>query len=134
MPVDPVLQEIEQAGLALLADAGFSDTRSQRFHGKAIDASNNLIYWSFGDYRHWCRRPWKGQPKGEFIAPEGPRNPVVSTGRQITELTLIPDAQRPIEFMMNALRLAEEFLCRRQWNEPITLAICEGSLARTCEP
>ena len=43
----------------------------------------------------------------QFIEPEGLQPRLYQQDSQITELTLIPDAQRPIEFMMNALRLVD---------------------------
>ncbi len=107
--VDPVLQEIEQAGLALLADAGFQRYEISAFSQPGHQCQHNLIYWSFGDYLGiGAGAHGKISQKDDIYRTQRPSQPrLYQQGSQITELTLIPDAQRPIEFMMNALRLID---------------------------
>ena len=109
LPVDPVLQEIEQAGLALLADAGFQRYEVSAFSQQGHQCQHNLIYWSFGDYLGiGAGAHGKISQKDDIYRTQRPSQPrLYQQDSQITELTLIPDAQRPIEFMMNALRLID---------------------------
>ena len=109
LPVDPILQEIEQAGLALLADAGFQRYEVSAFSRQGHRCQHNLIYWSFGDYLGiGAGAHGKVSQEGAIYRTRRPSQPrLYQQNSHITELTLIPDAQRPIEFMMNALRLIE---------------------------
>ena len=109
LPVDRVLQEIEQAGLALLAEAGFQRYEVSAFARPGYACQHNLVYWSFGDYIGIGAGAHGKITHGPNIyrtqRPSQPR--LYQQDSQITELTAIPQTQRPIEFMMNALRLLD---------------------------
>ena len=109
LPVDRVLQEIEQAGLALLAEAGFQRYEVSAFARPGYACQHNLVYWSFGDYMGIGAGAHGKITQGPNIyrtqRPSQPR--LYQQDSQITELTAIPQTQRPIEFMMNALRLLD---------------------------
>ena len=109
LPVDRVLQEIEQAGLALLAEAGFQRYEVSAFARPGYQCQHNLVYWSFGDYMGIGAGAHGKITQGPNIyrtqRPSQPR--LYQQDVQTTELTEIPRSQRTIEFMMNALRLLD---------------------------
>ena len=109
LPVDRVLQEIEQAGLALLAEAGFQRYEVSAFARPGYQCQHNLVYWSFGDYMGIGAGAHGKITQGPNIyrtqRPSQPR--LYQQDGQTTELTEIPRSQRTIEFMMNALRLLD---------------------------
>ena len=108
LPVDRVLQEIEQAGLELLAEAGFQRYEVSAFARPGYQCQHNLVYWSFGDYMGIGAGAHGKITQGSIIfRTRRLRSAPVSTGRQTTELIEIPRSQRTIEFMMNALRLLD---------------------------
>jgi oxygen-independent coproporphyrinogen-3 oxidase len=109
LPVDRVLQEIEQAGLALLAEAGFQRYEVSAFARTGYQCQHNLVYWSFGDYMGIGAGAHGKITQGPKIyrtqRPSQPR--LYQQDSQTTKLTEIPQTQRTIEFMMNALRLLD---------------------------
>ena len=109
LPVDRVLQEIEQAGLALLAEAGFQRYEVSAFARPGYQCQHNLVYWSFGDYMGIGAGAHGKITQGPNIyrtqRPSQPR--LYQQDSQTTKLTEIPQTQRTIEFMMNALRLLD---------------------------
>ena len=109
LPVDTLLQEIEQAGLALLADAGFQRYEVSAFSQPGHQCQHNLIYWSFGDYLGiGAGAHGKISQKDAIYRTQRPSQPrLYQQDNQITELMQVPETQRPIEFMMNALRLID---------------------------
>ena len=50
LPEDDALWEIQQAGVALLNDAGFAQYEVSAFSRSGRQAQHNLNYWEFGDY------------------------------------------------------------------------------------
>ena len=109
LPVDLVLQEIEQAGLALLAEAGFQRYEVSAFARPGYQCQHNLVYWTFGDYMGIGAGAHGKITQGPNIyrtqRPSQPR--LYQQDGQTTKLTEIPRSQRTIEFMMNALRLLD---------------------------
>ena len=109
LPVDRVLQEIEQAGLELLAEAGFQRYEVSAFARPGYQCQHNLVYWSFGDYMGIGAGAHGKITQGSNIfrtrRPSQPR--LYQQDGQTTELIEIPRSQRTIEFMMNALRLLD---------------------------
>ncbi len=112
LPEDESLWAIQEQGQALLANAGFTQYEISAYSQPGEQARHNLNYWQFGDYigigagahgkltypqQDQILRRWKQrQPKAYMDA----LNPV--SGEQAIET-----AERPFEFMMNALRLLD---------------------------
>lgn len=113
LPEDDQLAAIQDAGSHLLAQAGFDCYEVSAWSQPGQQARHNLNYWQFGDYlaigagAHgkitWqdsgaIERYWKTRQPTAYLQRIGSR----TAGREAIE----PD-QRPLEFLMNALRLRE---------------------------
>ncbi|WP_282235956.1 radical SAM family heme chaperone HemW [Salinicola endophyticus] len=117
LPDEERLWDIQDAGHALLEEAGFSRYEISAYARPGRAARHNLNYWRFGDYlgigagahaklsrpdgdgglrieRRWKTR----QPQAYLRRANDPRG-FVAGGRTVDEETL------PLEFLMNALRL-----------------------------
>lgn len=112
LPEDDVLWDIQEAGQALLAEAGFRQYETSAYARSGHRARHNLNYWSFGDFlglgagahgKHtrddgsiW--RTWKTRLPKDYLTPD---KPVLAGSRRLSETEL------PFEFLMNGLRLTE---------------------------
>ncbi len=124
LPEEEVLWEIQEAGLALLAEAGYRRYEISAFAHGGRRCRHNLNYWTFGDYlgigagahgKHTTGgavvRYWKERHPERYM--EAPR---VRGERRVGK------AELPLEFLMNALRLVEgveEALFHRRTGLPL---------------
>ena len=113
LPRDSVLAEIEKQGLTLLAQSGYCRYEVSAFARNGYACKHNLNYWSFGDYvgigagahgkiSSTCatgltieRTQKASQPRLYQASPE------------TTSVNPVTPGERPLEFMMNVLRLVE---------------------------
>lgn len=115
LPVDDLLADIEDAGFARLAAAGFARYEISAFAQPGRSSRHNRNYWEFGDYlgigagAHGKLTASDGTilrtrktrlPKDYLAARTQPQ--AFTAGREA-----VPPAQRPFEFMLNALRLVD---------------------------
>ena len=111
LPADPLLAEIEARGLTMLEDAGYERYEVSAFAGDSLQCRHNVNYWSFGDYlgigagAHGKRSFPDTNSIQRTRKPSQPRLYLSSNAAQICSMLEIDDHQRPVEFMMNALRL-----------------------------
>lgn len=112
LPEDDTLWDIQEAGQALLASAGFAQYEVSAYARSGRAARHNLNYWSFGDFigigagAHGkltgldgvIRRTWKTRLPKDYLNLAKP----YTAGEKI----LTPD-ELPFEFLINALRLTE---------------------------
>lgn len=113
LPEDEALWAIQEQGQALLAEQGYQQYEISAYAKSAsAQAKHNLNYWTFGDFigigagAHGklthpdgtIYRNWKTRVPKDYLAANGQFQ---AGQRQLTE------AELPIEFMMNALRLTE---------------------------
>jgi putative oxygen-independent coproporphyrinogen III oxidase len=112
LPEDDTLWDIQEAGQALLAGAGFAQYEVSAYARPERAARHNLNYWSFGDFigigagAHGkltgsdgvIRRTWKTRLPKDYLNLAKP----YTAGEKI----LTPD-ELPFEFLINALRLTE---------------------------
>ena len=112
IPEDDILWDIQEAGQALLAGAGFAQYETSAYARDGRRARHNLNYWSFGDFlgigagAHAklsapdgsIRRSWKTRLPKDYLAADKP----FQAGERLLEA-----AELPFEFMMNALRLTD---------------------------
>lgn len=113
LPEDEALWAIQEQGQALLTEQGYQQYEISAYAKSAsAQAKHNLNYWSFGDFigigagahgklTHLdgtIYRNWKTRVPKDYLAANGQFQ---AGQRQLTE------AELPIEFMMNALRLTE---------------------------
>jgi putative oxygen-independent coproporphyrinogen III oxidase len=129
LPADPVLAEIEAQGLSTLEDAGYRRYEVSAFAGDAQQCRHNVNYWRFGDYLGvgaGAHGKWSFPDFNSVQRTTKPSQPrlYLSTEAHLMCSTLeITDAQRPVEFMMNALRLrhgVEESVFEQRTGLPLT--------------
>ncbi|MCC6074423.1 radical SAM family heme chaperone HemW [Pseudomonas sp. MAHUQ-58] len=110
IPEDDILWDIQEAGQALLAGAGFAQYETSAYAREQRRARHNLNYWTFGDFlgigagAHAklsdpdgrIRRSWKTRLPKDYLDPDKR----FQAGERELEA-----AELPFEFMMNALRL-----------------------------
>ena len=122
LPADETLWDIQEAGQALLASAGFGQYEISAYSQSGRRSKHNLNYWQFGDYigigagahgkltnavSGQIARNWKTRIPRDYLAADVNINGNFEAGRRVLE----PD-ELPIEFMMNALRLHEGVAAR----------------------
>ena len=112
LPEDDTLWDIQEAGQARLAAAGYRQYETSAYAQPGRQARHNLNYWGFGDFlgigagAHaklsapdgTLLRSWKTRLPKDYLDPTKPF--------QAGEKRLEP-ADLPFEFMMNALRLVD---------------------------
>ena len=115
LPDEDTLEDIQQAGEALLADAGFVQYEVSAYARSEEASRHNLNYWSFGDYLG-IGAGAHGKittDGGSILRTQRTRSPTdylaQMTGPTASAPTgvPIPDQQLLGEFVMNALRLRE---------------------------
>ena len=97
------------SAVAKARQAGFQRYEVSAFARTGYQCQHNLVYWSFGDYMGIGAGAHGKITQGPKIyrtqRPSQPR--LYQQDSQTTKLTEIPQTQRTIEFMMNALRLLD---------------------------
>lgn len=112
LPTETVLEAIGRTGSAVLAAAGYRQYEVSAYARTGQDSQHNCNYWEFGDYLgigagahgkvtdpltgRIVRRRKARQPGHYLDAPD----PCVDS-------TDIASSERPLEFLMNALRLTD---------------------------
>ena len=117
LPPDETLWDIQEAGQALLASAGFVQYEISAYSQPGRRSQHNLNYWQFGDYigigagahgkltnadSGQITRNWKTRMPRDYLAADVNISGNFEAGQRV----LAPD-ELAIEFMMNALRLHE---------------------------
>jgi len=113
LPHDDILADIQDQGIALLAENGFEQYEISAFSQPRRQSRHNINYWQFGDYlgvgagAHGkitdcendtiIRRQKTRLPDHYMQHAESPK----------TQQSDIAIDERPLEFMMNALRLTQ---------------------------
>ena len=114
LPADDTLAEIQEAGFALLRDAGFDHYEVSAFSKPGRASIHNNNYWQFGDYLGIGAGAHGKitQRDGRIVRTHKTRLPkdyLASGGHCDRNLEVIPANALPFEFMMNALRLNHGF-------------------------
>lgn len=112
LPEDDLLWDIQEAGQALLAEAGYAQYEVSAYARAGRQARHNLNYWSFGDFlgigagahaklsspEGRIQRTWKTRLPKDYLDP--------AKAFQAGARELDAD-ELPFEFLMNALRLTD---------------------------
>ncbi|WP_426151637.1 radical SAM family heme chaperone HemW [Pseudomonas sp. DC3000-4b1] len=112
LPEDDILWDIQEAGQALLAQAGFAQYEVSAYARPGRAARHNLNYWQFGDFigigagahgkltdaNGGIRRTWKTRLPKDYLNLTKP----YLAGEKYLE-----PQELPFEFLMNALRLTD---------------------------
>ncbi|WP_180047847.1 MULTISPECIES: radical SAM family heme chaperone HemW [unclassified Acinetobacter] len=110
LPVDEVLEEIQEQGEAYLKANGFINYEVSAWR-KELPSAHNLNYWQFGDYL-----AIGAGAHGKVTQPDGvyrfqktrlPKDYLAKVPAEHLQFKRIEAADMPFEFMMNALRLNE---------------------------
>lgn len=124
LPEEEILADIQDAGIALLAAAGYEQYEISAYARDKKCARHNLNYWEFGDYlgigagahgkitlpeEDKILRLWKTRLPKHYLDSIGSQKISTNLGGHQNVFgggsdLLLPDAL-PLEFMMNALRL-----------------------------
>ncbi|MBO9481783.1 radical SAM family heme chaperone HemW [Salinisphaera sp. G21_0] len=117
LPPDDTLWDIQEAGQAMLASAGFQQYEISAYSQPGRRSKHNLNYWQFGDYigigagahgklthasTGLIYRNWKTRMPADYLAADSYISHAFEAGRRELEAD-----ELPIEFMMNVLRLHE---------------------------
>ena len=115
LPDDDRCWAIQEAGQALLADAGFRQYEISAYARPGSRCRHNLNYWRFGDYLGiGAGAHGKLTRDGQIRRTLKQRHPTAFMGAAGDPSCVIHDepvapAQRPFEFALNALRLRDGF-------------------------
>ena len=116
LPGDEAISDMEDAGRALLDQAGFARYEISAYARPGAACLHNLVYWSFGDYlglgagAHGKHGPPSAatNPRRPTLRTRNPRQPrLYLQNPRRTETVRVNPAEVPGEFMMNALRLVD---------------------------
>nr|WP_324257392.1 radical SAM family heme chaperone HemW [Cellvibrio fontiphilus] len=161
LPEEEILADIQDAGIELLAAAGYAQYEISAYARAQKRARHNMNYWQFGDYlgvgagahgkisfpdEDKILRLWKTRLPKHYL--EAAASQKISTnlgghqnGFGAGSDLLLPEAL-PLEFMMNALRLSDgvpqEFFSARtgiDWQavEPIWQRLSQQGLVETAQ-
>jgi len=137
LPTDDTAAEILAVCGARLAEAGFGQYEVSAYAQPGRQCRHNLNYWTFGDYlgvgagahgkitrvgddlgagaradlspgSRSARADFR-DPRGAIIRTTQSRDPRRYVAAPTANRTPVPEAQRPFEFMLNALRLIDGF-------------------------
>jgi len=115
LPTEGVLNSLEAAGLTLLADSGYRRYEVSAFSKEHCHSRHNLNYWEFGDYigigagahgkitistEETIYRTRKSKQPDHYLRSS------INSGLKKSEILL---SDRPIEFLLNALRSRHGF-------------------------
>lgn len=110
LPVDDVLEDIQEQGEAYLKAKGFVNYEVSAWR-KEKPSAHNLNYWQFGDYLAIGAGAHAKvtRPDGvyRFQKTRLPKDYLAKVPAEHLQFKKIEDADMPFEFMMNALRLNE---------------------------
>lgn len=108
LPVDDVLEDIQEQGEAYLKANGFVNYEVSAWR-KEKPSAHNLNYWQFGDYlaigagAH--AKVTRSDGVYRFQKTRLPKDYLAKVPAEHLQFKKIEDADMPFEFMMNALRL-----------------------------
>ena len=115
LPADDLAADMQEAIEALLGEAGYGHYETSAFARPGHRARHNLNYWTYGDYRGLgAGAHGKISLRDRIVREVRERKPqtylrAALEGDAIAESREVADAERPFEFMLNALRLLEGF-------------------------
>ena len=108
LPTADAAADIEDAGLELLARHGYRRYEVSAFARDGHRCAHNLNYWRFGDYAGiGAGAHGKITGTGAVVRTTKTSQPRRYLSGSATTTASVPTDELPVEFMMNALRLAE---------------------------
>ena len=113
LPRDDAVDAMQDAGIARLESAGYGRYEISAFARPGRECRHNLNYWRFGDYLGigaGAHGKLSLPDTGQILRSRRARRPdrYLATGGELSTKEVKP-GERPLEFLMNALRLREGF-------------------------
>jgi oxygen-independent coproporphyrinogen-3 oxidase len=111
LPHDDAIAEMQETGIALLADHGYARYEISAYSKPGRQARHNLNYWEFGDYLGigaGAHGKATLADTGAIVRTRKTRMPAhyLDPAREFTaETRTVASHELPLEFMLNALRL-----------------------------
>jgi oxygen-independent coproporphyrinogen-3 oxidase len=112
LPDDERIFEMQLECQRLLADRGYAQYEVSAYARPGRECRHNLNYWRFGDYLGiGAGAHGKLTVAGEVIRTEKARSPraYLEAGGRAGTRRVVPAAELPFEYMLNALRLTDGF-------------------------
>lgn len=142
LPSDDLIWQIQSQGQDFLRRQGYGQYEISAFAKNNTQCQHNLNYWQFGDYlgigagahgkithSKECsiQRSWKIKHPARFLK-------LADTDARIGNRYNIPNTERPLEFLMNALRLNQGFTkALFELRTGLTLSVLEPNLTACTE-
>lgn len=119
LPADPALEEIFLAGIEQLQAAGYQQYEISAFAKPNFECQHNLNYWRFGDYlgigagAHSKITDYTTEKIKRLVCHKTPARYLGQIGTQTnpfhSQEQWVSEADLPLEYFMNRLRLSEGF-------------------------
>lgn len=112
-PVDDALADMQDAGMQVLANAGYQRYEISAYAQQGKRSRHNVNYWQFGDYLGigaGAHGKLTLADSGQIIRTRKTRMPAhyLDPDKNLTtETRTVSQSELPLEFMMNALRLSD---------------------------
>ncbi len=147
LPTEPTLIALQEAGMEKLNTYGFCQYEISAYAREGAFCQHNLNYWQFGDYlgigagAHGKISCPNTQRITRYAHPKHPKAYLALPTDHLPEATPIPEDERPLEYMMNTLRLNQSlsfthfeqhtFLNRDSLKAPLKEASALGLITTT---
>lgn len=115
LPVDDILWEIQDKGVALLSEAGYQQYEISAYAKPGFECQHNINYWQYGDYlgigcgAHGKITDSKTNKIMRTVKVKHPKGYLNQEREFLDQLTDVNKDDRAFEFMMNQLRLHKAF-------------------------
>jgi len=115
LPADETLWNIQDQGVKLLTDAGYTQYEISAYSKPEYQCKHNVNYWRFGDYlgigcgAHGKITDVKQQKILRTIKVKHPKGYLDKTREHLDHINVVEKDELPFEYMMNVLRLCSEF-------------------------
>ena len=115
LPIDEVLWNIQDQGIALLNQAGYQQYEISAYSKPEYQCQHNLNYWQFGDYlgigcgAHGKITDIDQQKIIRTVKVKHPKGYLDKSRNALDKLVTVTDEELPFEYMMNRLRLYSAF-------------------------
>lgn len=116
LPDEDLCIDMQEALLARLAERGYERVEISAFARPGHECEHNINYWQFGDYigigagaHGKISLPGQGIQRTHAIRRPEDYMAALAQGRPPRQERWVAEADRPFEFMLNALRLVQGF-------------------------
>lgn len=119
LPEDEVLWDIQEQGVKLLAEAGYTQYEISAYSKPNVQSQHNLNYWRFGDYlgigcgAHGKITDVANNTLYRTVKVKHPKGYLNGDRPALDHINTVSKDELPFEFMMNQLRLRESFHLNR---------------------